>query len=67
MNKKTIELTPREYISWFVKKNKINGHEISYVKLSSGREVHFDNMTDEDANLIASQFMLMMMPSQGQS
>jgi len=62
---KTIELSPREYIKWFTENHKIDGYEMDYVRLNSGREIHFDNMTDEDANFVAGQFMMMMAKPEG--
>ena len=62
---KTIELTPHEYVKWFDENNKIDGHEIDHVVTSSGRTIHFADMTDEDANFVAGQFMLMMAKPEG--
>lgn len=54
----TIDLeTPagaREYIRLF---SHSIGKKVTFVALSSGREVHFDAMTDDDALLVAKLLM----------
>jgi hypothetical protein len=62
---KTVALSPRDYIKWFTKNNKIDGHEINRIQTNTGREIRFDDMTDEDAEFVASQFMLMMAKPEG--
>jgi hypothetical protein len=41
----------RDYISNF---KHVLGLDATYVRLSSGREIHFDSMTDDDAVLVAT-------------
>lgn len=63
----TIYLTPREYVNWFAREYPIDGRPMTYVRLASGREIHFDDMTDDDANLVAQQFMLWALPAKGEA
>lgn len=60
------EMTAREFIAWFAQEySPIVGHKIDFVRTASGREIRFDNMTDDEAEFVASQFMLMMVPAEG--
>ena len=64
---KKVNMTPRDFVTWFAKTHPIDGKIIDFVQTSSGRKILFDDMTDEDANFVANQFMLMMASPEGQA
>ncbi len=63
---KTIHMTPQEFVKWFVENN-YNGEPFDYVVTSSGRKIMLNEMTDDDANFVAQQFMLMSEKPGGQA
>lgn len=62
---KTTVLSPRDFVKWFVKQHTIDGQEMTCVKTNSGREINLSDMTDDDAEFVAGQFMLMMSKTEG--
>jgi hypothetical protein len=51
----------RKYIKNFVKNYKEQtGQEIGFVDTSTGRRIYLNDMTDEDAQLVAMSFSLMV-------
>lgn len=53
-------LSPRDFIKWFVKQHTIDGQEMTFVTTNSGRKIDLSNMTDDDAEFVAGEFMSMM-------
>lgn len=62
---KTTVLQPRDFIKWFVKEYKIDGEEMKFVQTNNGRTITLSDMSDEDAEFVAAQFMLMMSKPEG--
>ena len=61
-----IYLTAREYVAWFAKENaSALGFEIDHIKTNTGRTIYFSDMTDDDANFVAQQLMLMSAQQEG--
>jgi hypothetical protein len=54
-------MTDRKYINDFVKTYKEQtGQDIGFVDTSTGRRIYLNKMTDEDAQLVAMSFSLMV-------
>ena len=63
---KKILMTPREFVHWFLKHN-YKGEKPDFVITSSGRKIMLNDMTEDDANFVAQQFMLMAEETKGNS
>lgn len=55
-------MNAREFVNWWRDQHQIDGCKMGYVMTDKQRVIDLDAMTDEEAEWVAAQFMLMSTP-----